>query len=207
MQLYVSLMLEGLGQAGVRRDLVCRLISGLALWDPEAARQLVRADLAMLLEPADLLKELLNGQEWLEVDEGDWEALWRVGAADQVEGRWERHSALYAFRDKDRELERRLWSAEVEVLLPWVETQRRALLERYRSLLHVPFITRDGSTIWDVRDLEIGHIQHLLYKASCLPSGRVMDFVRCLKEIRNALAHLEPLRPDLLTQGALEIDV
>jgi hypothetical protein len=197
-QLYVSLLLDERRLGGVERDLTCRLISQLAMWDVDAVHHLARADLPRLLEPASILKEIAEERRWTALADADWESLWIVGAADKFDGEWKRHSALYAIGDSERELERRIWSAEVGVLFPWIEGQRRWLLEQFGSRLAMPFTTRDERVIRDVRDLEIGHIQHLLYQLPRTPPREVMDLVRALKKIRNALSHLEPVSTDVL---------
>ncbi len=52
-----------------------------------------------------------------------------------------------------------------------------------------------GSIILDKKDLEIGHLYHKFgYRAN---SGE-LDRLRLLREVRNALAHHEPLRPERL---------
>lgn len=197
-QLYVGLLLDERGLDGIERDLMCRLITHLAMWDVEAVRQLAHADLASLLEPMSMLKEIAEVRRWDGLADADWETLWIAGAAEKFDGEWRKHSACLSMGDAERELARRIWSAQVEVLLPWIEARRRWLLEQFGSRIRLPFTARDGRTIHDVRDLEIGHIQHLLYQLPLRPSAEVMDSVRALKTIRNALSHLEPVGFELL---------
>ena len=200
-QLYVSFLLEDRGLNGTQRDLACHLIAQLAMWDVDAARALARVDLSSLLEPAPMLKQIAGERGWMDLDDKDNEWLWMVGAAEEFDGEWRRHSALYAISDKDRELDRRIWTAQVEVLLPWVENQRRLLLERFGPMFPVPFRTREEHVINDVRDLEIGHIQHLLSNGAWRPDRDVMDRVRALRKIRNALSHLEPVGAEILASS------
>jgi len=197
-QFYVSFLLEDRGLEGIQRDLACRLISQLAMWDVDAARTLARVDLSSLLEPAPILKQIAEERGWMDLHNNDRETLWIVGAAEEFDGEWKRHSALYAIDDSERELERRIWTAEVEVLLPWVEKQRRLLLEKFGSRLPMPFYTLDRKCITEVRDLEIGHIQYLLCQLRRRPNRHVMDLVWSLKKIRNALSHLEPVSADIV---------
>lgn len=200
-QLYVRLLLEDRGLTGTERDLACRVISQLAMWDADAARALARVDLSSLLEPAPILKQIAGERGWMDLHDSDIDSLWMIGAADEFDGEWRRHSALYAIADNDRELDRRIWTAEVEVLLPWIESQRRLLLERFGSTFPLPFRARGDRVINDIRDLEIGHIQHLLYQAARRPDRDVMDLVRALKKIRNALSHLEPVGAEIVASS------
>jgi hypothetical protein len=97
------------------------------------------------------------------------------------------------------EIQRRIWSAEVGIMLPFVEEQRQEILDRLTGFLQVPFRTRFGETIEDVRDLEIGHIETQLRSSNLYPDSNLMRLVQRLREIRNRLAHLETLSLDLLT--------
>jgi len=141
MHIFASLLLENRGLSGVERDLKCRLITHLAMWDDEAARDLAKCDLGRLLEPNLILKELADRRGWsdLSLSDLDEDRLWELGATEHFDGEMRRHSALYAIQAHDRKLERRIWTAEVEVLLPWIEIQRRKLLERFGSLVQRPF--------------------------------------------------------------------
>lgn len=65
----------------------------------------------------------------------------------------------------------------------------------------VPFRAQDDRIINDIRDLEIGHIQHLLYQVARRPDRDVMDLVRALKKIRNALSHLEPVGAEIVASA------
>jgi hypothetical protein len=108
------------------------------------------------------------------------------------------HSAYLALDDPKGEVERRVWSAQVGVLLPFVEERRQELLARLDGVLRVPFRTRFGEEITDLRDLEIGHIESQLLTSPLAVDPDVRRQVRRLREIRNSLAHLETLRPEVL---------
>ena len=67
-------------------------------------------------------------------------------------------------------------------------------------MLRVPFITRFGEAITDIRDLEIGHIESQLTKNPAV-SNSIRQLITQLRKIRNALTHLESLDPALLLSG------
>ena len=95
-----------------------------------------------------------------------------------------------------------MWSAEVGVLLPFVEERRQWFLDRYGYHLQIPFESNFG-TITDVRDLEINHIDWQLKALRMYVEPRIRRLVAHLCEIRNALSHLEPVSVALLVDGEL----
>jgi hypothetical protein len=119
---------------------------------------------------------------------------------DMVDGVQKEHSALLAMRHDTRALQRRIWNAEVGVLLPFAEEQRQEILARFAGVLRGPFLTRFGEAITDIRDREIGHIESQLAKHPAV-STSIRQLVTQLRTIRNALSHLEALDPALLLSG------
>ena len=119
---------------------------------------------------------------------------------DMVDGIEKEHSALLALRHDARALQRRIWNAEVGVMLPFVEEQRQDILARFAGVLRVPFMTRFGEEITDIRDLEIGHIESQLANNPAVSSS-IRQLITQLRTIRNALSHLESLDPALLLSG------
>ena len=70
---------------GPERDLACRLISHLAMWDFDAARALACRSLSDLLEPAPILKHMAEERGWIDLHDRDCESLWMVGAAEKFD--------------------------------------------------------------------------------------------------------------------------
>jgi hypothetical protein len=103
-------------------------------------------------------------------------------------------------RHDTRTFQRRIWNAEVGVLLPFVEEQRQDILVRFAGVLRVPAMTRFGEAITDIRDREIGHIESQLAKNPAV-SNSIRQLLTQLRKIRNALSHLESLDPALLLSG------
>jgi hypothetical protein len=119
---------------------------------------------------------------------------------DVIDGVEKEHSALLAIRHDTRALQRRIWSAEVGVMLPFVEERRQDILSRFAGVLRVPFTTPFGAEITNIHDLEISHIENQLSNNPAV-SSNIRQLIRQLRKIRNALSHLEPLDPTLLLSG------
>ena len=85
-------------------------------------------------------------------------------------------------------------------MLPFVEEQRQDILARFAGVLRVPFTTRFGEEITNIRDLEIGHIESQLADNLAV-SSRIRQWIKQLRKIRNALSHLEPLDSAMLLSG------
>jgi hypothetical protein len=111
------------------------------------------------------------------------------------------HSALLALDDPAAELPRRLWEAQVGVLFAVVEQGRRAVLERIGPTIDLPVQTPFGE-IHDPRDLEIGQLDWQITWGCIATDAATRLQVRWLKTIRDALAHLEPVKPDVLLRAA-----
>ena len=120
-------------------------------------------------------------------------APWHGGVVNQIEGAKQIHAAALAGVGEWLELKRRLWRAQVGVVLPYIEERRPMLLEELSTVLAVPFSTPYGQVLTDVRDLEVGHIEAQLAAGRVPVSEAIRTEVRWLREARNRLAHLEPL--------------
>ncbi len=196
MWLYASQRLRRNGLTRVQYQTALAAIARLALWDPEAADALASEELSSILQPKGVLSQLAKERGWNTLSER--EHTWYRGAVALIEDRPCKHSALLALNDPVNELESRIWSAQVGVILPYVEEHRRELLRRLQGQLRVPWRGSFGE-ITDIRDLEIGHIEAQILKYSLPVDRSTLRLISQLRIIRNKLAHLEPLRSDLLS--------
>jgi hypothetical protein len=126
---------------------------------------------------------------------------------DSLSGNEELHSSILVLDDRDREVDRRIWTAEIGVLFPFVEERRRDLLRTFGHLLQVPFTGRNGDTIEDIRDLEIGHIESQLQRSAQPVGTDTLRLLRLLRESGNSLSNLEPLEKDLLRWDELSVPI
>lgn len=89
------------------------------------------------------------------------------------------------------ELRRRIWTAQLSVLFPWIEGHRQTLIERYRKHLHLDEHLR-ALGVNSVDDIELGGLRRQL--------GRIVvreeaDRLASLANLRNDLAHRKPISP------------
>ena len=83
----------------------------------------------------------------------------------------------------------RIWAAQVSILFPLVERERRRLLDVYRELwhLHLPHTRENGKEIQHAENLEIGDMAALARWNEAFETER--RHLRWLQDVRNALAH------------------
>lgn len=194
---YASELTHRRKRPNVEKRLANALLAAIAVWDRTTVEALADERIETLLEPWDALASLARDRGWpLAEAPTQGRPSWALGLSDLVDGREQWHSA-HAASDAPREIQRRLWTAQVSELLPAIEEQRRGMIGRLENILRVPHRTRFDEVIEDLRDLEVGHIEHQLGDAG--PKYRAeLRRVRYLRKIRNALSHLEPVSADLL---------
>lgn len=204
-QLYAALLLESRGAiSAIHRRLMVALIATLAVWDPLLVEQLVQEDMRSLLAPTDILRSFAIARKWEELNTSTSTDLWHLGVHHTFDGTQQVHSAALAVsQESSQEIYRRVWTAEIGVILPFIEEQRRILLGKLKSDLIVPFETRFGEVITELNDLEIGHIDSQISSGDVRVDYGTRIFVENLRAARNALSHLETLSVDLVTNGLL----
>ncbi len=170
----------------IEHRLIMRLALEIAGYDPVLAEDMAKLDLEHLADPIKWLPVVTKNRGWSE----DTEPVWEEGSCDIMEGKEIVHSALLSSVSKGKkEIDRFLWRAQVGVLFPLLEEERRAYLEEYASQLRVPIRT-ERAVIQDREDLELGHIYYQLRNRI----GRSeRERLRMLRDVRNALAHYDVL--------------
>ena len=81
----------------------------------------------------------------------------------------------------------RIWAAQVAVLLPLVERQRRWFVNAHRALWRLPHARKDGRQIRRMEDLEIGDLANQARSRALLGVNR--ERLDWLRRVRNRLAH------------------
>lgn len=189
MYCYVGKLLEetvsgSIDDSRIAQELRHEIITELAGTDPEIADLLVTVSFREILEPLPLLLHYATKFPWSNLsEETDSEMRWRLGAMDYRRDEVYHHSALYAMHSKIHEIKRRIWRAELRVLMPVLENFRSKLQDNYyHELRNVP---REK----EIEDMEIGDIADALY-------GRfpplLWQEIRHKRKIRNDLAHFRP---------------
>lgn len=198
--LYVRRLLSYRPMERLQREVFAAVIASLALWDPNVSHALAELSLKGVLSPREVLADFARDRGWAglaEEREG-----WQEGIVDQFGGEKQVHSAALAVAGDNSsidEIDRRIWSAQVGVLLPYVERRRRELLERLDGQLKGPFRFTNGLTIVDRFELEIGQIEYQL----ALRGHKVPCVVSLLKQVRNSLAHLKVVDAEVLNENDL----
>lgn len=191
MTMYTSRLLRGDRLSPVQRRLAISLITGTALWDPSTSERLANEPLDVLMDPRPVLVDIAHERGW--ESGANPTAGWHRGMSDCFEGRVQPHSAMLAIADGTNELNSRIWKAEVSVVLPHLEEQRREVLSRYGRMFRLPFVTRFGEVITDPFDLELPHIASQLGRLAGRVDFRTRRAAERMAAVRNKLAHLDPL--------------
>lgn len=161
----------------------------LAGTDPVLAMYLASVDLQELLSPTRLLKKYAD-EACLPPCKGEKAPEWEKGQVDEFDGTEYIHSAVLAMQDQEAAIRRRIWRGQVGVLFPTLEEVRVDLIERYRAGLrkHISALERPVDS---PDELDIGQIYYLAQKFRM--SANDHRLVRRVWEMRNRLAHLEPV--------------
>ena len=176
---------ERLGKRNVApavRSLLATAIARVAAWDLETAERLIHEEGDVILEPGHMLRSVAHEKGWTTETPVGWEFGTESGNGSL-------HAALASLHDPPREIRRRVWSAQVSVLLPLIEAQRYEIVQENHGQLAAR-LHSEGKTI-DPLDLQVGELMSPILRRSF--DRNVLDRVRRLHSSRNALAHVEPL--------------
>lgn len=171
----------------LERRIAYRVIAELAMWDIELARYLSRQSLENLLNPDEILHQFTLQREW---DNFDGDFAWYSGAKSTYNGQQRVHTCLLSGKQGELERQRRIWRAQVSILLPFIEEERLALLQELEHELTVPFETFHGQIIKKKYDLEIGHLYSQFVNNPAI-SVTYTQRASLLRDMRNQLAHLQ----------------
>jgi hypothetical protein len=204
---YAASVIHRRGSSSVQHRLMVAVVSSLAQWDPRVCDHFADESLERILDPGPSLRELALQRSWPRTQESDGLVnCWHLGMIDNIDKKSVVHSAALAHNDPTSEIARRVWSAEIGVLLPLIEEKRRGFLERYGKVLRVPFQTPFG-IITDVRDLEISHIDYQIASCRLAIDPEVRGLIARLRDIRNTLSHLEPVPTSLLQDRSVSFSI
>ena len=182
------------------RALLAHTVAQVAQWDSFLAEQLLALPLAEVLSPEGALQQYARDRGWT----AETPECWEKGTVDGPAERPTVHSALLEVCGKSRLVRQRIWAAQAAVLLPLVEERRVGLVGRYGRYLELPIKTEDGRWVDDPLDLEVGHLASYLDRPGS--PWRLRKQVRRLRDVRNKLAHMEPLEPAQALHRMLFID-
>lgn len=199
MMLFTSGLFQGKKMSDLQKRVAISVVTNLGLWDYEVSERLADEKIDNILKPFSVLEEIAAERQWFDLSHNLSET-WCKGMTNLMEFEEKIHSAVLVDGVLDKtEIERRIWSGEVGELLPFVEQRRHDLLKLLDGVLKVPFRTKFGEVIEDVKDLEIGHIEYQITEPCKRVKPDVQHLVRHLKAIRNSLSHLEIINPEILS--------
>ncbi len=154
-------------------------IARVAAWDFQTAATLVAENDSTIMDPVELLRALAHDRRWTT----DTPLDWRLGTVSQA---GVAHPARAALDNPPAELHRRLWSAQLSVLLPWIEERRHETV--VGNLFEVRRQMRaDGDGQGDPFSLELGDLFRLFVRRGA--DRNVRRTVERLRDVRNELAH------------------
>ena len=179
--LFASEQLRERVEVPLLRALLANTVARVAAWDFETAAALVAESDATISAPGECLRAIACAKGWT----ADTPADWQLGTSNR-EG--VPHAAWAALNDPPDELERRLWSAQLAVLLPWIEERRYELVARrgyeVKRLMRGAGYVQDDPFVLEVGDL------HALFDRPGA-DRQVRQSVSRLRVARNRLAHRE----------------
>jgi hypothetical protein len=169
--------------------------SELALWDFDLCRYLLDVPLQKLLRPADVIKEYL-------AEQGDAANGAEASSSSASPSDPNTASAVaLALNGNEKELGRRVWRGQVQVLFPLLEDQRYKLIKRLES--ECPSVLRNVTSEDGI--VEIGPLYRMMKRNRDCPH-KLTNLASRLRGMRNDIAHLKvcelhniPPKSDLLT--------
>lgn len=186
--IYVDQLLRSRRNPPKHHKLMVRQISALALWDLDLAGYLAAQSERVLFDVKTVLK---SAREALDINAVLKDEAWEAGGSDQLDGAEMTLPFVLVERgDPERELSRRLWTAQAAELLPMIEVRRRELLKGLERHLVCPF-NLDGVQVRSLDELEIGRLALATQRQGL--RGDLRTRAEWLAGCRNKLAHLTAL--------------
>ena len=185
--LFASERLRNLASSSLSRELLATSVSRVACWDFDTAVLLLDQGEQAILDPRETLRQFARAKGWTT----DTPLDWKLGTVSQA---GVTHAARAAIETPPREIERRMWSAQVAVLMPRIEQLRHDAVQD--NLADIKYrMRRCGMDDSDPHGLELGELTRLFDKVR--GNWHLRKSLIWLRKQRNSLAHLSPLSPDV----------
>jgi len=182
----------------LHKQLAVAIVACIGGWDPHTLNHLASQPIERLLDPVPVLSEISASRGWTtELRTLTFLDAWSAGIKAILDGTESVHSAALTLYGLHDEINRRLWKAEIAIMLPFVEEARRTLLSRLKGIIRLPYVTSFGETIINPLDLEIGHIYYQV-RGNPLVDPQLQHHIELLRTIRNRLSHLDTLPLDFI---------
>ena len=161
------------------RSLLANTVARVAAWDYDTAANLLVENDQTIMDPTEMLRASANEKGWTTDTPHDW----RLGTASRT---GVAHPARAALEDPPTEIEHRLWSAQLAVLLPWIEERRHDVVSG--NIYQVKQQMRiDGDGQGDPYDIEVGDLYALFARRG--GHRGIRKTLQSLRDGRNVLAH------------------
>ena len=145
--------------------------------DAEIASHLLEIIDPKKQSPLDIIMEMASWQEY------------SVRGADDESN----HIFMHCRNNNKKELEQRLWKAQVQVLFPLIEIERIKIIESYyrelQTTIEQKHIEQYGEKITKPIQLELGTLCFLMNRYSCIRDKDARERISFLHKCRNHLAH------------------
>lgn len=145
--------------------------------DAEIASHLLEIIDPKKQSPLDIIMEMASWQEY------------SVRGADDESN----HIFMHCRNNNKKELEQRLWKAQVQVLFPLIEMERIKIIESYyrelQTTIEQKHIEQYGEKITKPIQLELGTLCFLMNRYSCIRDKDARERISFLHKCRNHLAH------------------
>ena len=195
LMLFASERLRSRAGSSLARQLLAMSVSRVARWDFDTAASLLDEGERAILAPLETLRQIARDKGWTAETPLDW----KLGTISQS---GVAHPARAALDTPPREIERRMWSAQVAVLMPRIEELRHESVQH--NLADIKYrMRRHGMDGGDPHHLELGELTKLFKNSG--GHWRLRNSLFRLRDLRNRLAHLSPLPPDVALE-LLEAD-
>lgn len=145
--------------------------------DAEIASHLLEIIDPKKQSPLDIIMEMASWQEY------------SVRGADDESN----HIFMHCRNNNKKELEQRLWKAQVQVLFPLIEMERIKIIESYyrelQTTIEQKHIEQYGEKITKPIQLALGTLCFLMNRYSCIRDKDARERISFLHKCRNHLAH------------------
>ncbi len=115
--------------------------------------------------------------------------------------------ALHHLLDGNRHPPEQIWAAQVAILFPLIDRQRRHFLKQYKEYWRLPYTRVDGAEIETLMELEIGDLA-VQARTIWRSNDDALHRLNWLRQVRNDLAHHKVVTWETLTSppGRLIVD-
>ena len=203
--IYASMMTSQMKYSATQRQIAAVILANLALWDFDICERLAEETLEVICEPLVFMQEIAKERNWDFADDCSFDKLnWYSGMKGQFNGSKYVNSVVLSNSNNKEKLAKRVWSAQASVLLPLIEEKRSEIIQRVKRHITLPFITTFG-IVNDLYELEIAHIEYQVRNKADV-HYKIKQELSILKDMRNALSHLEPVSSKLLINSSIFSD-